>query len=88
MRLVCATALPVLRSSRATRERRMFGLLSTLQVGTGSQLVPVACPIALLPLDQVDDPRFGLIAPGEVAHGTYGDMLGQALSSDFCRWYG
>jgi len=34
---------------RATRERRMFGLLSTLQQGAGSQLVPVACPIALVP---------------------------------------
>ncbi|PKP98184.1 MAG: transcriptional regulator [Alphaproteobacteria bacterium HGW-Alphaproteobacteria-13] len=73
---------------RATRERRMFGLLTTLQVGTGSQLVPVACPIALLPLDQAEELRFGLIAPGDPVHGAYRESLAQALASDFCRWYG
>src|SRR5687767_11025731 len=40
---------------RASRERRMFGLLSTLQVGAGSQLVPVGCPIALIPLEQLTE---------------------------------
>lgn len=73
---------------RATRERRMYGLLTTLQVGTGSQLVPVACPIALMPLGQAEVPRFGLIAPGDPVHGAYRDIWGQALTSDFCRWYG
>ena len=73
---------------RATRERRMFGLLSTLQVGAGSQLVPVACPIVLLPLDQAEDLHFGLIAPGDRVHAAYDAILGQALTSDFCRWYG
>lgn len=74
--------------SRGTRERRMFGLLSTLQVGSGSQLVPVACPIALLPLDQVETLRFGLLAPDAEGHDQYREVLGRAVTSDFCRWYG
>lgn len=74
--------------SRGTRERRMFGLLSTLQVGSGSQLVPVACPIALLPLDQVETLQFGLLSPGSDSHGKYAEILGRAMTSDFCRWYG
>jgi transcriptional regulator with XRE-family HTH domain len=73
---------------RATRERRMFGLLSTLQVGTGSQLLPVACPIALLPLPQIEALQFGLLAPGEGSHAEYRAILDQAVTSDFCRWYG
>lgn len=73
---------------RGTRERRMFGLLSTLQVGSGSQLVPVACPIALIPLEQVDTLEFGLLPPGEGQHEAYREVLGRAVTSDFCRWYG
>lgn len=73
---------------RGTRERRMFGLLSTLQVGSGSQLVPVSCPIALLPLEQVEMLQFGLLPPGGDAHGHFRDVLGLAMAGDFCRWYG
>lgn len=73
---------------RGTRERRMFGLLSTLQVGTGSQLVPVSCPIALVPPEQVEALRFGLFAPGEPGYGEYREVLDRAVGSDFCRWYG
>ncbi len=73
---------------RSTRERQMFGLLSTLQAGSGSQLMPVACPIALAPLDQIDDLQFGLLAPGGNVHDAYRKVLRRAVTSDFCRWYG
>jgi transcriptional regulator with XRE-family HTH domain len=72
---------------RGTRERRMFGLLSTLQVGSGSQLVPVACPIAFVPVDQVEGVRFGLLAPSESLHASYGEILDRAVANDFCRWH-
>ena len=72
---------------RGTREGRMFGLLSTLQVGSGSQLVPVACPIALAPLAQIEAPQFGLVPPEDASHAAYRDILGRAVTSDFCRWY-
>lgn len=73
---------------RGTRERRMFGLLSTLQAGSGSQLLPVACPIAMVPLEQVENLRFGLLPPDRDVHGEYRSMLDRAVTSDFCRWYG
>ena len=71
---------------RATRERRMFGLLSTLQVGAGSQLVPVACPIALAPEGQLAEPTFGLVPSSHAAGAEYRAILDMALGSDFCRW--
>jgi transcriptional regulator with XRE-family HTH domain len=71
---------------RATRERRMFGLLSTLQVGVGSQLVPVACPIALVPDSQLPEAEFGLVGDASARAGDYRAILDMALASDFCRW--
>lgn len=72
---------------RASRERRMFGLLTTLQVGSGSQLVPVACPIALVPMEQMSGAQFGLLPQGEARHGNYREILDTAVTSDFCRWH-
>ncbi|MBD3730310.1 MAG: helix-turn-helix transcriptional regulator [Sphingomonadales bacterium] len=73
---------------RATRERRMFGLLSTLMVGAGSQLIPVSCPIAYVPIEPGVVPEFGLIRAGEPQEAPYRDILGKALSDDFCRLRG
>jgi transcriptional regulator with XRE-family HTH domain len=70
---------------RATRERRMFGLLSTLQVGQGSQLVPVSCPVALVPMDQVEEPLFGLVRDGEARSEEYRGVLDSVLEGDYCR---
>jgi transcriptional regulator with XRE-family HTH domain len=70
---------------RATRDRRMFGMLATLQVGTGSQLVPVSCPIALLPLEQIDDPRFGLVPAADPCAAEYRAVLDKVVAQDFCR---
>lgn len=70
---------------RATRERRMFGLLSTLQVGQGSQLVPVSCPLALVPMDQIADAQFGLLRDGDARAAEYRAVLDTALDGDFCR---
>lgn len=73
---------------RATREKRMYGLLSTLQVGAGSQLVPVACPIAFVPLGLIEHPVFGVVRASDAAAGDYRGILGQALANDFCRLRG
>ena len=70
---------------RATRERRMFGLLSTLQVGAGSQLVPVGCPMAFVPLEHFEDVRFGPAKAGEPQFDRYRAVLDGALDGDFCR---
>ncbi len=42
----------------------MYGLLATLKVGTGSQLTPVATPLALVPLHKTRA-RFGRLVPGD-----------------------
>lgn len=73
---------------RATRERRMFGLLSTLQVGQGSQLVPVACPVALVPMEQVEEPVFGLVREGDARGEEYRGVLAMATEGDYCRLRG
>ncbi|WP_298336825.1 helix-turn-helix transcriptional regulator [uncultured Erythrobacter sp.] len=70
---------------RATREQRMFGLLSTLQVGKGSQLVPVSCPVAFVPLEEVVDPVFGLVSEGHARLEEYRVVLNMAMGDDFCR---
>ncbi len=70
---------------RATREQRMFGLLTTLQVGNGSQLVPVSCPVALVPMGQIEDPRFGLVREGDARSDEYRSVLDTAMTDDFCR---
>jgi transcriptional regulator with XRE-family HTH domain len=70
---------------RATRDRRLFGLLATLQVGAGSQLVPVGCPIALVPRQQLPAVRFGLTRQGEADYAPLRTILDCALGEDFCR---
>jgi len=71
---------------RATREGRLFGILSTLQVGSGSQLVPIACPIALVPAAQVADAVMGVIGAESAAHGAYRALLDAAVAQDFARF--
>jgi transcriptional regulator with XRE-family HTH domain len=73
---------------RATRERRMYGLLSTLQVGSGSQLLPVSCPIALIPTGEMEVLRYGLLEPDDADFAMYRDALDRAVSAEFCRWHG
>ena len=73
---------------RASRERRMFGLLSTLQVGAGSQLIPVACPIAFVPLELVEEVLYGLVTAADPVFDAYRAILDKALAADFCRLRG
>lgn len=73
---------------RATRERRMYGLLSTLQVGSGSQLLPVSCPIALIPTGEMTGLRYGLLEPSDADFAIYRDALDRAVTAEFCRWHG
>ena len=49
---------------RPTIKGSLYGVLSTLVVGHGSQLVPASCPIALLRLDEAMMPSYGHDRPG------------------------
>ena len=72
--------------SRPTTEGALNGVLTTLQAGPGSQLVPVACAIALRKCAPEDHPT-GLIAPGSDAFETYRKTLNAAITGDFVRFY-
>ena len=71
---------------RPTRGGQMLGLLTTLQAGAGSQLVPVACPIAFVPLSQLPDAPMGVIPPSGHAFDACRAILDRAMDDDFCRW--
>lgn len=64
----------------------LYGILATLLVGHGSQLVPAACPTALLPFDREPEPAFGRIDPGHPNHGRYRERLEAVIQRDFARF--
>jgi hypothetical protein len=74
--------------SRPTIARALCGILSTLQAGGGGRLLPVACPIVLVPMRTRAAPRFGLFRPGDEGHEELAALLGGVESEDFARLVG
>lgn len=72
---------------RPTGGGTMFGTLSTLQVGHGSQLVPSCCPIVYTPLENIEAPEIGTISPEAGAFETYRKLLDRTIAKDFARFY-
>ena len=64
----------------------MFGIMTTLQVKRGNQLMPVASPIAYLPLAAVADPAFGRIQPGEPCYDSYRQYLKRTVEEQFAQF--
>ncbi|HEY1607364.1 MAG TPA: transcriptional regulator [Allosphingosinicella sp.] len=62
------------------------GVLLTLQSRRGAQLVPVAAPLALVPLRRVSDPVFGLIEPGHAEHEGCRRRLDTIVTEEFARF--
>ena len=71
---------------RPTIGGTLYGLLTTLLIGHGSQLVPASCPIALLKLRDGVEPAFGTIAPDHPAFAGYQAELDAVLARDFARF--
>lgn len=70
--------------SRPTISGEMHGILATLRVGRGSQLTPVAAPIAFMPLREgAPQPAVGQIAPGHAAFEGYRALLGRTTADEF-----
>jgi hypothetical protein len=61
----------------------MYGIISTLRAGAGSQLMPVAAPIAYVPLKNVPEPTLGRIAPDEPNHALYRSHLRRTVEEPF-----
>lgn len=72
---------------RPTVRGRMFGILTTLQVGHGSQLVPVSCPIAFLKWDDGEDHMVGSVPAGSPRHTEYRAIIDGAMDRDYARIY-
>ena len=72
--------------ARPNREGTLYGILSTLLAGHGSQLVPASCPIALLRMDREQEPAFGRIEPGHPHYDHYRAELDAVRHKDFARF--
>lgn len=72
--------------SRPTIANEMFGVLTTLHTGRGSQLLPVATVLALVPMASFKEkPALGRISPGSAGHTVYKAILARATEEDFAR---
>ncbi|EQB15228.1 helix-turn-helix domain-containing protein [Novosphingobium lindaniclasticum] len=71
--------------SRPTIEGQLFGILTTLEVGSGSQLVPAAAPIALRKLADGEDAALGPVTAEMPHFAAYRDLLGRSTEGDFAR---
>ncbi|MBA4132336.1 MAG: transcriptional regulator [Hyphomicrobium sp.] len=69
--------------SRPASQGTMHGLLATLISGRGSQLTPVAAPIALVPLDTASKTTFGRISQGQPDYARYRTLLRRTLDESF-----
>jgi len=69
--------------ARPTISGEMYGILTTLQVGRGAQLTPVAAPIALVPLRGFKEVQFGRVGPEDPCYTTYRAYLKRTVEEPF-----
>jgi len=74
--------------SRPTIAGALCGVLSTLQAAGGARLVPVACPIVLLPIAPGATPAFGLVRAGEEGYPALAAALATVETEGFARLIG
>jgi hypothetical protein len=55
----------------------------SLQAGRGAHLIPVATPVALIPLKKLAQVHFGRIHAGHSAHAQYRALLRRTLDEPF-----
>lgn len=73
----------VITVSRPTVAGEMYGIIATLRAGPGSQLTPIAAPIAFVPLKNVKAPTLGRIAPDNANYALYRDHLRRTVEEPF-----
>lgn len=72
--------------SRPTIAGEMFGILTTLLAGRGSQLTPIAAPICFVPLRAVAKPTFGRVGAGDANHAIYRAYLQRTIDEPFAMF--
>ncbi|WP_236711385.1 helix-turn-helix domain-containing protein [Novosphingobium barchaimii] len=71
--------------SRPTIDGGLFGILTTLEVGHGSQLVPASAPLALGKLGEGEEAQLGLVSPDMPYFTAYREMLNRSTEGGFAR---
>ena len=61
----------------------MYGIITTLLAGRGSQLTPIAAPIAYLPVKMVASPSFGRISSDDANYAVYRRHLRRTTDEPF-----
>jgi transcriptional regulator with XRE-family HTH domain len=69
--------------SRPTISGEMYGIITTLQSGRGSQLMPVAAPLVLVPAKALKAVQFGRISAGDACHAVYRQYLARTVEEPF-----
>jgi transcriptional regulator with XRE-family HTH domain len=72
--------------SRPTINGEMFGIMTTLQVGRGNNLMPVSAPVVYVPLGTLADPGFGRIAPDHACYERYRKYLKRTTEEQFAQF--
>jgi transcriptional regulator with XRE-family HTH domain len=72
---------------RSSKDSILFGILSTLFVGDGTQLIPLSCPIALQRLTDGERPDVGLIAPDSDRYAPLRALLDRTVGGGFARFH-
>jgi transcriptional regulator with XRE-family HTH domain len=73
--------------SRPTVDGSLYGTLSTLKVGHGSQLVPACCAIALVQYDRLEEPVVGLISKETKQHREYELILNALAEMEYASFF-
>lgn len=71
---------------RPTIAGTLYGILTTLLIGRGSQLVPACCPIAMLRIRGEIEPAFGRIEPADPCYPAYRAELDAVTARDYARF--
>ncbi|HEV7878335.1 helix-turn-helix transcriptional regulator [Bradyrhizobium sp.] len=72
--------------SRPTISGEMYGIITTLLAGRGSQLTPIAAPIALLPIKAIAGPTFGRISVADANYAAYRQHLRRTTEEPFAMF--
>ncbi|MBS0528749.1 MAG: helix-turn-helix transcriptional regulator [Proteobacteria bacterium] len=72
--------------SRPTIIGEMYGIITTLLAGRGSQLTPIAAPIALLPIKGFANPTFGRIGADDPNRAAYHGHLKRITDEPFAMF--
>jgi transcriptional regulator with XRE-family HTH domain len=73
--------------SRPTITGEMYGIMMTLLSGRGSQLTPVAAPVAFLPARNVPHPTLGRIAAADANYALYREHLRRTTDESFALFF-